>query len=281
MRRRKRGKVADFSRYANPVPKLAANLSTLFKEVEFPARFAAAARAGFRAVEYQYPYDYAPHEIAAAAREARVQVVLHNTPRGDVARGEHGTACLPGREQRFREDLELAIDYARAAGCGALHCTAGVPPAGVERAAAHAAYVANLKHAAQRLRAQGMRLLIEPLSARTVAGYFLTGSAQAERVLDEVGADNAFLQYDLFHMQLMEGNLAQTMERLLPRIGHMQLADAPQRHEPGTGEINYDFLLRHIDRIGYSGWIGCEYNPLGDTLEGLRWAQPYLRDKEK
>src|SRR5688572_25073980 len=229
------------------MPRLAANLSTMFREVEFLARFAAAARAGFRAVEYQYPYECTPRDIAAAARDARVQVVLHNTPRGDAARGEHGTACLPGREQRFRDDLELAIEYAQAAGCGSLHCTAGVPGEGAPRTAAHAAYVANLRHAAQRLRAAGMRLLIEPLSARTVAGYFLTGSAQAERVLEEVAADNAFIQYDLFHMQLMEGNLAQTIERLLPRIGHMQLADAPQRHEPGTGEINFDFILRHID----------------------------------
>ena len=261
------------------MPRLAANLSTLFKEVEFLARFAAAARAGFRAVEYQYPYEHAARDIAAAAREAGVQVVLHNTPRGDAARGEHGTACLPGREQRFREDLELAIEYARAAGCAFLHCTAGVPPEGVERAAAHATYVANLKHAARRLRAEGMRLLIEPLSAGTVANYFLGGSAQAVRVLDEVGADNAFLQYDLFHMQMLEGNLALTIERLLPRIGHMQLADAPQRHEPGTGEINFQFLLPHIDGLGYAGWIGCEYNPRGDTVEGLKWAQPYLKDK--
>ena len=261
------------------MPKLAANLSTLFKEVQFPARFAAAARAGFRAVEYQYPYDYPPGELAAAAREARVEVVLHNTPRGDAARGEHGTACLPGREQRFRDDLELAIEYARAAGCGALHCTAGVPPAGVQRAAAHATYVANLKHAARRLRAERMRLLIEPLSAGTVANYFLAGSAQAVSILEEVGADNAFLQYDLFHMQVLEGNLARTIERLLPRIGHMQLADAPQRHEPGTGEINYQFLLPHIDSLGYAGWIGCEYNPRGDTVEGLKWAQPFLSDR--
>jgi hydroxypyruvate isomerase len=263
------------------MPRLAANLSTLFKEVDFLARFGAAARAGFRAVEYQYPYECAPRDIAAAAREAGVQVVLHNTPRGDAARGEHGTACLPGREQRFREDLEVAIEYARAADCGSLHCTAGVPAPGADRAAAHATYVANLKHAARRLRAEGMRLLIEPLSARSVAGYFLTASAQAESVLAEVGADNAFLQYDLFHMQLMEGNLAQTIARLLERIGHIQLADAPERHEPGTGEINYAFLLPYIDRIGYSGWIGCEYNPLGDTAEGLRWAQPYLRDNAR
>lgn len=258
------------------MPKLAANLSTLFKDLPFLDRFAAAASCGFRAVEYQYPYEWQPAEIAARARAAGVEVVLHNMPRGDPERGEHGTACLPGREQRFREDLERAIEYARPAGCTAVHCMAGVAPASVERAMVHAAYVANLKHAAKRLRAEGMRLMIEPLSARTVAGCFLTGSAQAVQVLDEVAADNAHLQYDLFHMQIMEGNLAESLERLLARIGHIQLADVPGRHEPGTGEINFDFLLRHIDRLGYSGWIGCEYNPLGDTLEGLKWAKPYL-----
>ena len=258
------------------MPKLAANLSTLFKEMAFPDRFSAAAACGFRAVEYQYPYDWPAEELAERARKAGVEVVLHNMPRGDAERGEHGTACLPGREQRFREDLEQAIEYARAAGCQRLHCMAGVSPPGFERKAIHDVYVANLKFAAERLRREGMQLLIEPLSSRTVAGCFLTGSAQAVQVLDEVAAGNAFLQYDLFHMQIMEGNLAETLERLLPRIGHIQLADVPGRHEPGTGEINFDFLLRHVDRIGYSGWIGCEYNPLGDTLEGLKWAKPYL-----
>ncbi len=259
------------------MPRLAANVSTLFKEVGFLERFAAAASAGFQAVEYQYPYEWPAQDIARSVRDARVQVVLHNTPRGDAARGEHGTGCLPGREQRFREDLELAIEYALAVGCNNLHCTAGVPPAGADPAALHSTYVANLKYAAGRLRARGMRLLIEPLSARTVAGYFLASSSQAARVLEEVAADNAFIQYDVFHMQMTEGNLAQTIERLLPRIGHMQLADAPQRHEPGTGEINFGFLLAHIDGLGYSGWVGCEYNPRGDTLQGLQWAKPYLK----
>ena len=258
------------------MPKLAANLSTLFKELPFLDRFAAAAAAGFRAVEYQYPYDLPPQEIAARARDAGVQVVLHNMPRGDLQRSEHGTACLPGREQRFRDDLEHAIEYARAAGCPRLHCMAGVSPSGFEKKAIHETYVGNLRYAAKRLAEERMQVMIEPLSARTVAGCFLTGSAQAVRVLDEVAAGNAYLQYDLFHMQIMEGNLAETLERLLARIGHIQLADVPGRHEPGTGELNFDFLLRHIDRIGYSGWIGCEYNPLGDTLEGLKWAKPYL-----
>ena len=258
------------------MPKLAANLSTLFKDLPFLDRFAAAATAGFQAVEYQYPYDFQPRDIAARAHDAGVQVVLHNMPRGDLERGEHGTACLPGREQRFRDDLERAIEYARAAGCPRLHCMAGGSPPGFEKKAIHETYVGNLRYAARRLAEERMELLIEPVSARTVAGGFLTGSGHAVKVLEEVAAGNAYLQYDLFHMQIMEGNLAETLERLLARIGHIQLADAPGRHEPGTGEINFDFLLRHIDRIGYSGWIGCEYNPLGDTVEGLKWAKPYL-----
>ena len=263
------------------MPRLAANVSTLFTEAPFLERFAAAARAGFSAVEYQYPYEWQPRDIAVAARDAGVEVVLHNMPPGDAQRGERGTACLTGREQRFREDLERAIEYARLARCPNLHLMAGVVPAGADRAALHATYVANLRHAAQRLAREGMRALIEPLSERTVANCFLRSSAQAAQVLDQVGAENVLLQYDLFHMQLMEGNLALTIERLLPRIGHLQIADVPGRNEPGTGEINFEFLFGHVERLGYGGWIGCEYNPLGDTVEGLKWAQPYLRGKGK
>jgi hydroxypyruvate isomerase len=258
------------------MPRFAANVSTLFTETGFLERFAAARKAGFRAVEYQSPYDFAPSEVARAARAAGVEVVLHNMPQGDAQRNERGTACLPGREQRFRDDLERAIEYARAAGCASLHLMAGVVPAGAERAALHATYVANLKHAAKRLGEERMRLLIEPLSERTVANCFLRSSAQAAQVLEEVGAGNALIQYDLFHMQIMEGNLAATIERLLPRIGHLQIADAPGRHEPGSGEINFDFLFRHVDALGYAGWIGCEYNPARGTVEGLKWAKPYL-----
>jgi hydroxypyruvate isomerase len=258
------------------MPKLAANLSMLFVEVGFLERFSAAARAGFRAVEYQYPYDWKPAEIAAAARDAHVDVLLHNMPQGDPALGERGTTCLTGREARFREDLERAIEYARLIRCPNLHLMAGVVPAGAARAELHATYVANLKYAGQRLAKEGMRALIEPLSERTVANCFLRSSAQAVRVLEEVAAANVLLQYDLFHMQLMEGNLALTIERLLPRIGHLQIADVPGRNEPGTGEINFEFLFGHIDRLGYGGWIGCEYNPLGDTREGLKWAKRYL-----
>jgi len=258
------------------MPRLAANVSTLFPELPFLERFAAAAKAGFRGVEYQYPYDWQPADIAAAARDARVEVLLHNMPQGDAQRGERGTACLPGREQRFRDDLERAIEYASVVRCRSLHLLAGVAPQGADRAALRATFVSNLKQAARRLAREGMRALIEPLSERTVANCFLRSSAQAAQVLDDVGADNVFIQYDLFHMQIMEGNLAATIARLLPRIGHMQIADVPGRDEPGNGEINFDFLLRHIDALGYSGWVGCEYNPRGDTLEGLKWARPYL-----
>jgi hydroxypyruvate isomerase len=258
------------------MPKLAANLSTLFTEVRFLERFGAARRAGFHAVEYQYPYDFAAADVAAAAREAGVEVVLHNMPRGDPARGEHGTACLPGREAVFRETLERAIEYARAVSCSRLHCLAGVIPQGADRAELRRTYVQNLKYAAARLQRERMSVLIEPLSPRTVGSYFLGGSAQAVSVLEELGADNAFLQFDFFHLQMMEGDLAGKAERLLARIGHMQMADAPGRHEPGTGEINFEFLFRHVDALGYAGWIGCEYNPAGDTVEGLKWAKPYL-----
>jgi hydroxypyruvate isomerase len=255
------------------VPKLAANLSTLFPELAFPERFAAAARAGFRYVEYQFPYEWQPDELARRARDARVEIVLHNLPAGDFAKGDRGLACLPGREREFREGVERAIGYAEAAGCPRLNCLAGLAPADAEH---FAVLVDNVRYAARKLGAAGLQLTLEPINTRTVPGFFLSRSAQAIDVLNAAGEGNAFLQYDFFHMQIMEGDLARTVERLLRRIGHIQLADVPGRHEPGTGEINFDFLLRRLDALGYSGWVGCEYNPAGDTLEGLKWAQPYL-----
>jgi hydroxypyruvate isomerase len=255
------------------MPKLAANLSTLFTELEFLERFAAAAKAGFRGVEYQLPYQWKPEEIAACARDAGVQVVLHNLPAGDLAKGERGIACLPRRENEFRQGVERAIEYAKAANCPRLNCIAGLAPADREH---FDVLVENVRFAARKLGAAGLQLTLEPINTRTVPGFFLSRSAQAIDVLNAAGEGNAFLQYDFFHMQIMEGDLAKSVERLLPRIGHMQLADVPDRHEPGSGEINFDFLLRHLDALGYSGWVGCEYNPRGGTVEGLKWAQPYL-----
>ena len=255
------------------MPKLAANLSTLFIEREFLDRFAAARAAGFRFVEYQFPYACSADEVARRARDAGVQVVLHNLPPGDAAKGERGIASLPGREREFRESVERAIEYAKAVSCPRLNCLAGLAP----RDAAHFdTFVANVRYAARRLGEVGVQLMVEAINTRTVPGFFLTHSAQAIDVLNAVGESNAFLQYDMFHMQIMEGDLARTVERLLGRIGHIQIADVPDRHEPGTGELNFGFLLAHLDTIGYSGWVGCEYNPRGDTLEGLKWAKPYL-----
>ncbi len=256
------------------MPRLAANLSMLFTEHAFLDRFAAAAAAGFRYVEYQFPYAYGAGEVAQAARRAGVEVVLHNLPAGDMAAGERGIASLPGREAEFRADVERAIEYASAAGCPRLNCLAGLAP--VDRSH-FATFVANVRHAARRLSEVGMQLMIEPINTRAIPGFFLTGSRQAIDVLDAAGEGNAFVQYDVFHMQIMEGDLAATIERLLARIGHVQIADVPGRHEPGTGEVNFDFLLAHLDALGYSGCVGCEYNPLGDTVEGLKWARAYLR----
>ena len=256
------------------MPKLAANLSLLFPQLDFLDRFAAAARAGFRAVEYQFPYAWAQEAVAERARAAGVEVVLHNLPAGDAAKGDRGIACLPQRVTEFREGVERAIGYAKSAGCARLNCLAGIAPAGARH---FDTLVENLRYAAARLAGAGLALMLEPINTRTVPGFYLTNTRQALEALDAAGADNAFLQYDIFHMQIMEGDLARTIERLLPRIGHLQLADVPGRHEPGTGEINFGFLLQHIDRIGYGGWIGCEYNPLGDTSEGLAWAKPYLQ----
>jgi len=255
------------------MPKLAANLSMLFPELEFLDRFAAAARARFRYVEYQFPYAYRATEVAERARAAGVEVVLHNLPAGDAGQGDRGIACLPERVGEFREGVERAIVYARAAGCTRLNCIAGIAPADARH---FDTLVENVRFAADRLRAAGLALMLEPINSRSVPGFFLTGSRQAIEVLDAAGADNARLQYDVFHMQIMEGDLATTIERLLPRIGHIQIANVPDRHEPGTGEVNFPWLLAHIDRVGYAGWIGCEYNPAGDTRAGLAWAKPYL-----
>jgi hydroxypyruvate isomerase len=258
------------------MPKLAANLSLLFPQLDFLDRFAAAAGAGFRYVEYQLPYAWPARAIAERAHAAGIEVALHNVPAGDAAKGDRGIACHPERTSEFREGVDRAIEYAKLVRCPRLNCLAGVVPADASRARHFDTLVENVKYAAARLKTAGIQLMIEPVNTRTVPGFFLTGSRQAIEVLDAAGSDNAYLQYDIFHMQIMEGDLARTIERLLARIGHMQLADVPDRHEPGTGEINFDFLLGHIDRTGYAGWIGCEYNPSGDTIEGLSWAKPYL-----
>jgi len=260
------------------MPNLAANISLLFPDLPFAERFAAAAKAGFRHVEYQMPYAFgSAKEIAACARAAGVEVVLHNLPAGDAARGDRGIGCQPERVSEFREGVERAIEYAKAVGCPRLNALAGIAPAGAAREKVMETLVENLRFAAGQFKAAGLTLLTEPCNTRTIPGFFLNGSKAGIDVIDAVGADNLLLQYDVFHMQIVEGDLAKTIERLLPRIGHIQIADVPGRNEPGTGEINFSWLLPHIDGLGYKGWIGAEYIPKGDTIQGLSWAAPYLK----
>ncbi len=261
------------------MPRLAANLSLLFEEVPFLERFAAAARAGFRGVEFMFPYAHEARDVAAAARQHGLEVALFNMPPGDWGAGDRGLACDPARVAEFREGVARAVAYARALGCRRLHAMAGLRPRGAEEPALRETYVANLRFAAGELSRDGLALLVEPLNTRDFPGYYLTGSRQALDVLREVAAPNLHLQYDVYHMQIMEGDLARTLEANLPRIGHVQIADVPGRHEPGTGEIDFGFLLRHLDRLGYAGWVGCEYRPLGSTEAGLAWARPWLETR--
>jgi hydroxypyruvate isomerase len=255
------------------MPKFAANLTMLFTEHAFLDRFAAAAEAGFTGVEYLFPYAWPHQELVARLRDHGLQQVLHNLPAGDWDAGERGIACLPGRVDEFRAGVERAIEYATALSCPRLNCLAGIRPAELSEQEAHDTLVANLSWAAERLKQADIGLVIEAINTLDIPGFFLTTTAQALAVADEVGSPNLALQYDIYHMQIMEGDLARTMERHLARIGHIQLADNPGRHEPGTGEINYPFLFGHLDRIGYSGWVGCEYKPLAGTREGLGWMR--------
>jgi hydroxypyruvate isomerase len=203
--------------------------------------------------------------------------VLFNLPPGDWEKGDRGIACDPARVGEFQEGVGRAVEYAKALRCPRVNCLAGIAPAGVEPDRLRATLVSNLRFAAQRLGEAGIELLTEPINTRDMPGFYLCGSVQAFSILDEVGASNLRLEYDVYHMQVMEGDLASTLERNLSRIGHVQIADNPGRHEPGTGEINYDFLLSHLDRIGYRGWVGCEYRPAGGTVAGLGWLSRWAR----
>jgi hydroxypyruvate isomerase len=259
------------------MPKFSANLSMLFTEHDFLDRFNAAAEAGFEAVEYVGPYDHPPEVVAARLERNGLTQALFNLPPGDWAKGERGIAVLPDRVKEFRAGVDTAITYAKALGCGQVNCLAGIAPADANQAELEDVFIKNLRYAAERLEESGIRLLIEPINTRDIPGFFLTGSRQALAILDRVGSDNLYLQYDIYHMQVMEGDLARTIEENLGRIAHIQLADNPGRHEPGTGEINYPFLFRHLDRIGYSGWVGAEYRPKAGTVEGLGWFKEFAR----
>jgi len=257
------------------MPRFAANLTMLFNEVDFLDRFAAAAKAGFKGVEYLFPYDYEAAVLAERLETNGLVQVLHNLPAGDWGAGDRGIACLPGRTGEFQDGVGRAVEYATAMGCKRLNCLAGIAPEGVPEDKLRQTLIDNLAFAAKQLEAAGIKLLAEPVNTRDIPGFYLNRTAQALEIFDQVGSGNLALQYDIYHMQIMEGDLAPTIQAHLGRMDHMQLADNPGRHEPGTGEINYDFLFKFIDEVGYRGWIGCEYKPRTTTLEGLGWFAPY------
>jgi hydroxypyruvate isomerase len=257
------------------MPKFSANLTFLFTDLPLLDRLGAAAKAGFKGVEYMSPYEEAKSDLAARLRDNGLTQVLFNLPSGNWAAGERGIAIFPDRVDEFRRGVHQAIDYAGALGCGLVNCIVGLTPKDPDAKALRKTLVDNLAYAAAELAKANIKLLVEPINTRDIPGFYLTRTDQALRLIEDVGSDNLYVQYDIYHMQIMEGDLARTIEANLPRIAHIQLADNPGRNEPGTGEINYPFLFRHLDKIGYAGWIGCEYKPLTSTVAGLGWLKAY------
>ena len=257
------------------MPRFAANLSMFYPELPFLDRFEAAARDGFDAVEYLFPYEHPPEEIAARLQALGLTQALFNLPPGDWGAGERGMACVPGREHEFAAGLEQALRYAQATGCRRLHAMAGLLPEGVAPERARATYVANLRAAASTLAPHGIMLLIEPINVRDMPGYLLSTQQQAHDIVAEVAAPNLKVQMDFYHCQIMEGDLVRRLQRHLAGIGHVQIAGVPDRHEPDLGEVHYPFLFDELDRLGYRGFVGCEYRPAADTSAGLEWLRRY------
>ena len=259
------------------MPRFSANLTMLFTDVDFLDRFERAAQAGFKGVECQFPYQWERDELAEKLDKYGLELVLHNLPAGDFAAGERGIACLPGREGEFQEGVGLAIEYAKALRCPRLNCLVGLTPKEVPAEKVHQTLMDNLRFAATALEKEGIPLLVEALNKYDFPGFYLTKTRDVLQLFEEVNHANLRLQYDIYHMQVMEGNLTRTILDNLGRIAHIQLADNPGRHEPGTGEINFTNLFQFIDEAGYTGWLGCEYKPTGITEDGLEWIKPYLK----
>jgi len=274
------------------MPQFAANLSMMYPDMDFLDRFEAAAKDGFKAVEYLFPYAYAAEELAARLKGNGLQQVLFNMPPGGIdpasisqawEQGVRGTACLPGREAEYQAGVKLAMHYAEVLNCPRIHSMAGLLPSGVTRAQAQDTLVANLKWACQTVKAQGLDVLLEPINPRGIPGFFVNRQDHAHEILAQVGEPNLKVQMDLFHCQIVEGDVTTKVERYLPtgNVGHFQIADVPLRHEPGTGELNWPYLFDLIDRVsaecGWQGWVGCEYVPAdvtqGGTSRGLSWLK--------
>ena len=261
------------------MPKFAANLTMMFTEVPFPQRFAAAAAAGFQAVEFLFPYDYTPQEVASWLQENKLASALFNLPPGDWAAGERGLAALPGREAEFQAGVARAIEYALALGTKRLHMMAGLIPVGADHQLHSEVYLTNLRYAARAVAEHGLTLLIEPINTRDMPGYFLNSQAQAHALRTAAGESNIKVQMDFYHAQIVEGDLATTLKTYFSEVGHIQIASVPSRNEPDDGEINYPYLLRLLDELGYDGWIGCEYRPRGRTEDGLGWMAAYPQER--
>ena len=266
------------------MPRFAANLTMLYNEHAFLDRFAAAAADGFQAVEYLFPYAFEAGEIARRLADHGLQQVLFNAPPGDWDAGDRGIACLPGREAEFRDGFARALDYAEALGCPRVHVMAGLAPQGADRALLQATYESNIAWAAERAAAAGRNVLIEPINLRDMPGYFLNRQDEAHRIVQAIGAPNLQVQFDLYHCQIVEGDVAMKLRQYLPtgRVGHLQIAGVPMRHEPDRGEVNYPYLFDVIDEVsaacGWQGWVGCEYRPArgavpGGTSGGLNWLR--------
>jgi hydroxypyruvate isomerase len=258
------------------VPRFSANLTLLFTEVPLLDRFGAAAAAGVRAVELVSPYAHPPRVLADLVREHRLEVSVFNLPPGDWEKGDRGLACDPRRVAEFREGIPRAIEYARALGCPRIHCMAGVRPPGASEAELQATYLSSLELAARALAVHGLELLVEAINDRDMPGYWLTTSRKALEAIRAVGAPNVRFQLDAYHLHVMGEDPAAVLERHRDMVGHVQIADAPGRHEPGTGKIDLGSFLRLLDRLGYPGWVGCEYRPLTTTAAGLGWMRPWI-----
>lgn len=255
--------------------RFSANLSMLFTEYDFLERFAQAKKGGFNAVEFMFPYDYPKKRLRDELDRHELTHVLHNLPAGDWAKGERGIACLPARVAEFEDGVSSAIEYAKVLGNDKINCLIGKVPAGVDKEQVDQTLIDNLRFAAKSLAKEGIKLLVEPINPYDIPGFYLQGTRQALELIEQVGSDNLYLQYDIYHMQRTEGELAATIQKNLAKIAHVQIADNPGRHEPGTGEINYLYLLNYLDQIGYQGWIGCEYTPKNTTSAGLGWLKQY------
>ena len=258
------------------MPRFAANLSMMYNEVPFLDRFAAAARDGFRAVEFLFPYAHAPEEIASRLADAGLELVLFNMPPGNWDKGERGLASLPGRETEFAAGVDEALRYARVLRCRQLHVMAGIPVQGADRKACRETYIRSLRLACDRAADAGVTCLIEPINTRDIPGFFLNRQDDAHAIRDEVGKPNIKVQMDLYHCQIVEGDVAMKIRRYIDGVGHVQIAGVPERHEPSIGEMNYPYLFDVLDSVGYAGWIGCEYRPRSGTSAGLGWIAPYL-----